>query len=47
MEKIALLLGFLSLISACSNENSEGTLPELNAYSDEQNYVLERMQWLG
>ena len=47
MKKIVLLIGFLSLISACSNENSEGTLPELNAYSDDQNYVLERMQWLG
>ena len=47
MKKIVLLIGFLSLISACSNQNSEGTLPELNAYSDDQNYVLERMQWLG
>ena len=47
MKKNVLFIGFLSPISACSSENSEGTLPELNAYSDDQNYVLERMQWLG
>ena len=47
MKKIFLLIGFISLITACSNQNSEGTLPQLNAYSDDQNFVLERMQWLG
>jgi len=38
MKKIVLLIGFTSLITACSDQNSEGTLPQLNAYSDDQNF---------
>ena len=29
------------------NLDSLGSLPEMNSYTDDQNYVLEKFQWLG
>ena len=46
MKKNLLLACIYFLIAACSNED-KNALPEMNAYSDDQNYVLERFQWLG
>ena len=46
MKKNLLLACLCFLIAACSNED-KNALPEMNAYSDDQNYVLERFQWLG
>ena len=46
MKKNLLLACLYFLIAACSNAD-KNTLPEMNAYSDDQNYVLERFQWLG
>ena len=46
MKKNLLLACLCFLIAACSNED-KNVLPEMNAYSEDQNYVLERFQWLG
>ena len=46
MKKNLLLACLCFLIAACSNED-KNALPEMNAYIDDQNYVLERFQWLG
>lgn len=46
MNKILFLICVLAL-GACSKGRYSETFPELHSYSEEQNYVLERMQWLG
>ena len=43
---LLLLVCVCFLLVSCTNEG-KGGLPEMNAYSDDQNYVLERFQWLG
>ena len=43
---ISILILSLMILS-CSQESKESVLPEMNAYSEDQNYVLERFQWLG
>lgn len=40
-----ILVSLLAL--SCSDKVNESSLPEMNAYDDRQNYVLERFQWLG
>ena len=47
MKIISCTLTCILLLAACSKEPYSESFPELHAYSDEQNYVLERMQWLG
>ena len=44
--KISILI-FSLMILSCSQESKESVLPKMNAYSEDQNYVLERFQWLG
>ncbi len=46
IKKALLIACSCLLIIACSNQD-KNKLPEMNAYSDDQNYVLERFQWLG
>ncbi|HJM59236.1 MAG TPA: hypothetical protein QGG52_01785, partial [SAR86 cluster bacterium] len=46
MKRNLLLVCVCFLLVSCTNEG-KGGLPEMNAYSDDQNYVLERFQWLG
>ena len=43
---ISILILSLVILS-CSQDSKESVLPEMNAYSEDQNYVLERFQWLG
>ena len=51
--KIFLLVVSWILLTACSVSDSQNVpeervnLPEMNAYSDEQNVFLERNNWLG
>ena len=52
MKKVTLLFISLIFLWSCSAENEKdedslGSLPEMNSYTDDQNYVLEKFQWLG
>ena len=52
MKKVTLLFISLIFLWSCSVENEKdedslGSLPEMNSYTDDQNYVLEKFQWLG
>ena len=47
MHKLISLLIMILISTSCSKEDAGPLLPDMNAYSDEQNYVLERFQWIG
>ena len=47
MHKLISLLILILISTSCSKEDTGPLLPDMNAYSDEQNYVLERFQWIG
>ena len=47
MHKLISLLIIIFISTSCSKEDDRTLLPDMNAYSAEQNYVLERFQWIG
>jgi len=49
MKKIILMLIASVAIASCSSDNSSASadLPKLHNYSEDQNYTLEKFQWLG
>jgi len=47
MKRFILAVTLIIFLSSCDTDTNLGSIPELNAYSDDQNYTLEKFQWLG
>ena len=47
MKRIISIMSFIIFLTSCDIDSNLGPVPELNAYTDEQNFTLEKFQWLG